>query len=80
MCPEEIPDIGFPAHAGMDPEPQRHTLEGPWFPRPRGDGPEKAPTSLWGKMVSPPTRGWTPTRPASAAAADGFPAHAGMDP
>ena len=31
--------LGFPAHAGMDPNPgSRRTWKG-WFPRPRGDGP-----------------------------------------
>ena len=71
---------GFPAHAGMDPYLLPPVLRGEGFPRPRGDGPEKAPTGLWGKMVSPPTRGWTHRRCRQGGARCGFPAHAGMDP
>ena len=71
---------GFPAHAGMDPGiPWSSTAT--WrFPRPRGDGPGYGEWSDTGTMVSPPTRGWTVLPAARRDPADGFPAHAGMDP
>ena len=70
---------GFPAHAGMDPPPPARPHRLVRFPRPRGDG----PTWYWARIgscaVSPPTRGWTPTRPTRRFVLRGFPAHAGMD-
>ena len=71
---------GFPAHAGMDPPPAQQYAVRSWFPRTRGDGPRRPPSTAMPVGVSPHTRGWTcdPTclRPGQA----GFPAHAGMDP
>ena len=83
---------GFPAHAGMDREPEKGTAHVVRFPRPRGDGPQTAkrydarravspPTRGWldHLTVSPPTRGWTPESRPAPVNAIGFPAHAGMD-
>ena len=70
---------GFPAHAGMDRQP-----DGVWriysgFPRPRGDGPCSSPISFSAFRVSPPTRGWTRVQDVPTKWITGFPAHAGMD-
>ena len=53
------PLIGFPAHAGMDPESDRRFKTTQRFPRPRGDGPRKRLRRRQESTVSPPTRGWT---------------------
>ena len=74
---EEI--AGFPAHAGMDHCRRRLLRRRPRFPRPRGDGPSPVAGIITLSGVSPPTRGWTVTRPLCPPAALGFPAHAGMD-
>ena len=50
------------------------------FPRPRGDGPLTGAVSPEGRLVSPPTRGWTVPVVGVAELRRGFPAHAGMDP
>ena len=77
-------DMGFPAHAGMDPlMPARWTGGSPGFPRPRGDG----PVSLGGGAGQlhrgfPAHAGMDPATRASLIRGNGrgFPAHAGMDP
>ena len=71
---------GFPAHAGMDPRCRPSTRSASRFPRPRGDGPKAFTATQAGTGVSPPTRGWTRTRPGPWCGVVGFPAHAGMDP
>ncbi len=73
-------DVGFPAHAGMDPTAITGVRYAPGLPRTRGDGPYRDLQAQTHAAASPHTRGWTRTpchvrnRPA------GFPAHAGMDP
>jgi len=64
----------------MDPVLMREDPETKRLPRTRGDGPQlKSPTHprAW---ASPHTRGWTRCRPPRRHGAQGFPAHAGMDP
>ncbi len=70
---------GFPAHAGMDPTLCAPGSPCPWFPRPRGDGPDAVAPSAAMAVVSPPTRGWTHPRHIASICYRGFPAHAGMD-
>ena len=48
------------------------------FPRPRGDGPLQGRALGVGVWVPPPTRGWSPSRPALSNRYPGSPAHAGM--
>ena len=74
------PGTGFPAHAGMDPAPAPAPRRPGRLPRTRGDGPraERAGRAL--ALASPHTRGWTRAGERHDVAADGFPAHAGMDP
>ena len=50
------------------------------LPRARGDGPWLDKTIGAFFPASPRTRGWTPSREFGNDTADGFPAHAGMDP
>ena len=71
---------GFPAHAGMDRSASWACLAYRRFPRPRGDGPSPAKPRRDVPTVSPPTRGWTPIVITNPDDAEGFPAHAGMDP
>ena len=71
--------IGFPAHAGMDPQAQCDDQTYYWFPRPRGDGPNPNRVAQRPQMVSPPTRGWTQEHAVDNQSVPGFPAHAGMD-
>ena len=73
------PAIGFPAHAGMDPD--FCAVSSFWFrfPRTRGDGPLQWGTDSSPIGVSPHTRGWTAHRHLHRALVRGFPAHAGMD-
>ena len=71
---------GFPAHAGMDPSLSQNDRCPLWFPRPRGDGPSNPVSFIRYPLVSPPTRGWTPTSRWRTHRQQGFPAHAGMDP
>ena len=54
--------IGFPAHAGMDLRGTTKPTSRIRFPRPRGDGPISFCSMTSACMVSPPTRGWTPSR------------------
>ena len=77
--PTRVVLVGFPAHAGMDPPARRRSPRISRFPRPRGDGPCRSVLDPGGRLVSPPTRGWTRFRPGARADARGFPAHAGMD-
>ena len=51
----------------------------PWFPRPRGDGPDHRVIGWAEEEVSPPTRGWTRHLGLAGLSDLGFPAHAGMD-
>ena len=71
---------GFPAHAGMDREPEKGTAHVVRFPRPRGDGPLTIVSGVTPPAVSPPTRGWTRHHEGRPTLIGGFPAHAGMDP
>ena len=64
----------------MDPISWRFRRRVVRFPRPRGDGPPQAENREYLSGVSPPTRGWTPTKLRHHPLNDGFPAHAGMDP
>ena len=72
-------DLGFPAHAGMDPGllVARGVLGG--LPRTRGDGPRRRHGAHRARPASPHTRGWTRSVLPAAAMRPGFPAHAGMD-
>ena len=72
--------VGFPAHAGMDRYVHRGDVHRGRLPRTRGDGPVPIQHSLGDPLASPHTRGWTADREAAVRAAQGFPAHAGMDP
>ncbi len=73
-------ELGFPAHAGMDPQYIRREPVILRFPRPRGDGPPMIVARDARIEVSPPTRGWTRSSRPTGLAVGGFPAHAGMDP
>ena len=64
----------------MDLVTARGRVPAPWFPRPRGDGPEVLISAYQQYGVSPPTRGWTRRMGWPRVAVPGFPAHAGMDP
>ena len=72
--------IGFPAHAGMDPFAATAAVCPLGFPRPRGDGPLRGFKVFSLPLVSPPTRGWTRGQVEASNTSPGFPAHAGMDP
>ena len=71
---------GFPAHAGMDPTSTPALGSGMRLPRTRGDGPHRLRPLTGATEASPHTRGWTASKNRATTAADGFPAHAGMDP
>ena len=71
---------GFPAHAGMDPARPGRRRGGRWLPRTRGDGPRRRRRSRPSPPASPHTRGWTALGRKIRSDAQGFPAHAGMDP
>ena len=71
---------GFPAHAGMDPEPGRRRRGRTRLPRTRGDGPSTSSTPGARSQASPHTRGWTRDGRGVRSLDGGFPAHAGMDP
>ena len=75
-----MPDLGFPAHAGMDPRETPPSSGIRRFPRTRGDGPPPSTRTARGRGVSPHTRGWTPAHRRHPPGRPGFPAHAGMDP
>ena len=71
---------GFPAHAGMDPDPDTRRCRRARLPRTRGDGPDYTGSVTQLNAASPHTRGWTRLARACGEIGDGFPAHAGMDP
>ncbi len=71
---------GFPAHAGMDLSPAAVEGASTRLPRTRGDGPTPIMGVGTAGGASPHTRGWTVFRHVLALQAQGFPAHAGMDP
>ena len=73
-------ELGFPAHAGMDPSPPIFGARSRRLPRTRGDGPSSGSAAYQRSGASPHTRGWTRTASAAARRRGGFPAHAGMDP
>ena len=73
-------DIGFPAHAGMDPSFLMASGTLPWIPRTRGDGPRISGLCAGAPTDSPHTRGWTRLYRRVKLGWLGFPAHAGMDP
>ena len=73
-------DLGFPAHAGMDPSGSTGWPRARRFPRTRGDGPPPSTRIGLRGRVSPHTRGWTREDAGEGERDDGFPAHAGMDP
>ena len=75
-----VRDVGFPAHAGMDPPRRWSTRRRHRLPRTRGDGPDIASPLISRPLASPHTRGWTLNCPRMAPISSGFPAHAGMDP
>ena len=72
-------EIGFPAHAGMDPQAAPGAASEDRLPRTRGDGPAAQRLNAAPKQASPHTRGWTQLKPALWNPRVGFPAHAGMD-
>ena len=74
------PRPGFPAHAGMDPQPAPPSETTRRLPRTRGDGPGDTFLRLQRGRASPHTRGWTRAGVAGHVRGHGFPAHAGMDP
>ena len=78
--PDQLPDRGFPAHAGMDPGCISTGRFSIGIPRTRGDGPGRHAVGSGCTPDSPHTRGWTQTRTAGRSKEQGFPAHAGMDP
>ena len=73
-------ELGFPAHAGMD--PGRPSARGgrSGLPRTRGDGPGMIALTALVDAAYPHTRGWTPASHRGGLPGRGFPAHAGMDP
>ena len=78
--PAYRPGVGFPAHAGMDPEKARRRHARLGLPRTRGDGPSTSCSGTRGQRASPHTRGWTADWRPQRGDRYGFPAHAGMDP
>ncbi len=80
LCARRRLGRGSPAHAGMDPPPDRAPGHPRRLPRSRGDGPQWATVNQTGLPAPPLTRGWTRRRPCSLQARSGSPAHAGMDP
>ena len=64
----------------MDPIRVSIRISSSRLPRTRGDGPAGSRTSSVRTRASPHTRGWTAHEPTRRARAQGFPAHAGMDP
>src|SRR3954454_12411562 len=73
-------DHGSPAHAGMDPGLRGRAHGAARLPRARGDGPPVLESNAAGWVAPPRTRGWPRRRLPGAAAMNGSPAHAGMDP
>ena len=79
-CACQARSRGFPAHAGMDPTPERWEPSCTRLPRTRGDGPVSISRHDRRAGASPHTRGWTRGRRGHGRVFRGFPAHAGMDP
>ncbi len=75
-----MPDVGSPAHAGMDPRNGRYRRRRRRLPRPRGDGPRMRSKPSSRATAPPPTRGWTRRCPLWRHRRHGSPAHAGIDP
>ena len=75
-----VTELGFPAHAGMDPTPAPRPSSCWGLPRTRGDGPVESQSVSDVPGASPHTRGWTHRGAGTAPVNVGFPAHAGMDP
>ena len=73
-------EVGFPAHAGMDPRGGANAASAVRLPRTRGDGPAGVRGIHQRDLASPHTRGWTSRGRRSQRHRPGFPAHAGMDP
>ncbi len=71
---------GSPAHAGMVLPGRPPPPIPPWFPRPRGDGPNCARQPPITRRVPPPTRGWSLFLVARMFGQRGSPAHAAMVP
>ena len=71
---------GVPAYAGMVLNRIGSNCNRPWCPRLRGDGPLYTTLQPWGRMVSPPTRGWSSGYGSGVAPWRGVPAYAGMVP
>ena len=71
---------GSPAHAGMDLSRRAPCSRRAGLPRPRGDGPHRAPSGRGCIPAPPPTRGWTLVAGDLPSGTFGSPAHAGMDP
>ncbi len=76
----EPPELGSPAHAGIDPGSTRLFGRALRLPRTRGDRPARTSAALPVKMAPPHTRGSTITGPTLVEVAYGSPAHAGIDP
>ncbi len=72
-------ELGFPAHAGIDPSPPRRTARPTGLPRARGDRPYTELTTEFAIRASPRTRGSTRLIERKPNMATGFPAHAGID-
>ncbi len=70
----------LPAHAGMDPAPDRPGPSRRPAPRARGDGPSSEVMRRRASSCSPRTRGWTHESTHGTPATALLPAHAGMDP
>ena len=71
---------GFPAPAGMDPDPIASDPCSLRLPRTRGDGPVSVRRRAISRGASPHPRGWTRGWAVHGIHCDGFPAPAGMDP
>ncbi len=71
---------GSPAPAGMVPTSARSGHSLGWFPRTRGDGPQRGRHSPMMRMVPPHPRGWSPAFAVRAVQRRGSPAPAGMVP
>ena len=71
---------GSPAHAGIDPSPQRVRRGWSWLPRTRGDRPDRVAQEARDIRAPPHTRGSTGRWCRPRRLARGSPAHAGIDP
>ncbi len=78
--PRSRPDLGCPAHAGIDPRLRTGSDDRSWLPRTRGDRPVASSTIEAQQMAAPHTRGSTRVARPFLAPSVGCPAHAGIDP